>query len=210
MIRVLLADDHPIVRDGLKNLIAAVPGMSVAGEATNGHEVLAFLRKQPIELLLLDMSMPEPCGADLILRIRRHGFKVPILILSMHQDFAVVSRAIQAGADGYIGKESSPDELLLAIKKTAHGGKFIEAKMAEQFVFMPNETAETSPHLHLSNREFEIFRLLTEGQSVNQIAARLKISNKTVSTHKLHLLVKMQVGSTAELVKYALQHKLFE
>ncbi|QPK64253.1 response regulator transcription factor [Methylomonas sp. LL1] len=210
MIRVLLADDHPIVRKGLKNLITSVPDMTVVGEATCGYEVLDYLRNQAVELLLLDMSMPEPSGVDLIVRIRSHGFSLPILILSMHQDVAMVARAIKAGANGYIGKESAAEELLLAIRKTADGGRFINAQMAEQLIFAPTDIEENAQHKHLSNREFEIFRLLTDGQGVNQIAERLKISNKTVSTHKIHLMEKMQVSSTAELVKYALQHRLFE
>lgn len=210
MIRVLLADDHPIVRDGLKKVISMIPGMAVVGEATNGSEVLESLRSQTYELLLLDMSMPEPSGVELITRIRSHGYSVPILILSMLQEVSVVSRAIKAGANGYIGKDSAPDKLLIAIRKTSEGGKYIDAEMAEQLIFMPTECVDETRHKQLSNREFEIFRMLTEGQSVNQIAERLNISNKTVSTHKTHLMVKMQVNSTAELVKYAVQHRLFE
>lgn len=210
MIRVLLADDHPIVRDGLKKVISMIPGMAVVGEATNGIEVLECLRNQAFELLLLDMSMPEPSGVELIARIRSHGFNVPILILSMLQEVSVVSRAIKAGANGYIGKDSAPEKLLVAIRKTADGGKYIDAEMAEQLIFMSTDNVDSTRHKQLSNREFEIFRLLTEGQSVNQIAERLNISNKTVSTHKTHLMVKMQVNSTAELVKYAVQYRLFE
>lgn len=210
MIRVLLADDHPIVRDGLKKVISLLPDMAVMGEATNGSEVLEYLRNQTFELLLLDMSMPEPSGVELITRIRSHGFKLPILILSMLHEVSVVSRAIKAGANGYIGKESEPDKLLKAIRKTADGGKYIDAEMAEQLIFMSPDSLENTRHKQLSNREFEIFRLLTEGQGVNQIAERLKISNKTVSTHKSHLMEKMQANSTVELVKYAVQHRLFE
>ena len=210
MIRVLLADDHPIVRDGLKKVISMIPSMAVVGDATNGSEVLDCLRSLPVDLLLLDMSMPEPSGVELIARIRSHGFSVPILILSMLHEASVVSRAIKAGANGYIGKESEPDKLLKAIRKTADGGKYIDAEMAEQLIFMSPDVEEDERHEQLSNSEFEIFRLLTEGQSVNQVAERLSISNKTVSTHKTHLMEKMQANSTAELVKYAVRHRLFE
>ena len=210
MIRVFLADDHPIVRDGLKKVISTIPSMTVVGEATNGSEVLDWLRNHSADLLLLDLSMPEPSGVELINRIRSHGFTVPILILSMLHEVSMVSRAIKAGANGYIGKESGADKLLKAICKTAEGGKYVDAEMAEQLIFMSPDIVDKERHEQLSNREFEIFRLLTEGQSVNQVAERLRISNKTVSTHKTHLMEKMQAKSTAELVKYAMQHRLFE
>lgn len=210
MVRVLLADDHPIVRDGLKNIISRIPDMLVAAEAANGCEVLECLRNQAFNLLLLDMSMPEPSGVDLIARIRNRGYTLPILVLSMVHDASVVARAIKAGANGYIGKEADPEKLLQAIQKTAEGGKYIDAEMAEQLIFMNTGQSDEFRHRRLSNREFEIFRLLTEGKSVNQVAECLCISNKTVSTHKTHLLEKMQVNNTADLVKYALQHHLFE
>ncbi|MDD2761988.1 MAG: response regulator transcription factor, partial [Methylomonas sp.] len=169
-----------------------------------------ILQQQSFELLLLDMVMPGFSGLDLIGRIRNDGFTVPILVFSMHHDVSIVSRAIKVGANGYLGKGAATKELFAAMKKTAEGGRYIDAKMAELLVFMEEGINDDARHKHLSNREFEIFRLLTEGHSVNQIAERLKISNKTVSTHKVHLLEKMRVGNTADLIKYSLRHRLFE
>lgn len=210
MIRVLIADDHPVVRDGLKILISMIPGMIVVKEVSNGNEVLQYLHNETIELLLLDMHMPEPNGVELIDRIRHHGFTVPILVLSIQHESFIVHQAIRAGANGYISKASEIDELLNAIKKTANGGKYIDEKIAEQLIFTPTDNPREAIHQSLSNRELEIFKLLTEGLSVNKIANRLFISNKTVSTHKANLMQKMKVNSEAELVKYAIQHHLFE
>lgn len=208
MIRLLIADDHAIVRTGLKQIFALVPDFEVAGEAENGGEVLERLRQGGVDLLLLDLDMPGIQGADLIARVKTHWPTLPILVLSMHNEAHVAMRALKAGAAGYITKDCNLDVLLPAIRTVAANGKFIAPGMAEKMVFYEMPTPQGAPHLLLTEREAEIFRLLTEGISVNKIATRMAISNKTVSTHKARLMAKMDLASVADLMRYAMQHDL--
>lgn len=208
MIRLLIADDHAIVRGGLKQIFALVPDFEVVGEAVNGAEVLDCLRQQEFDLLLLDINMPGVSGADLIVRVKAQRAALPILVLSMHNETQVAVRVLKAGANGYITKDSEPDILLAAIRKVAAGGKYIVPELAEKMVFDVATPGEAPPHALLSNRELEVFRLLTTGKGVNDIAAELCISNKTVSTHKVHLMEKLNLSSMAELMRYAMQHGL--
>lgn len=208
MIRLLIAEDHAIVRGGLKQLFALTPDIEVAGEATNGGEVQDRLRGGIYDLLLLDMSMPGVSGIDLIARVRAHHELLPVLVLSMYNEHQVAARALKAGANGYITKDSDPEKLLAAIRRVASGGRYIDPDLAEQLVFDAVTPERRDPHCRLSDREFGIFRLLVAGRSVNEIAEQLAISNKTVSTHKTRLLEKMQLSSTADLVRYAVQHGL--
>lgn len=209
MIRILLADDHAIMREGLKQLFALVPDLQVVAEATHGGLVLDALRQGGIDLLLLDMTMPGICGEDLIIRIRSHHPHLSLLVLSMHNEPQIARRALRAGANGYVTKDRDPETLLAAIRKVAAGGRFIDPGLAEQMAF---ETSSAPPAAHdrLSDREFQIFRLLARGTSVNDIAAIFAISNKTVSTHKARLMEKMGFSTNAELVRYAVEQKLLE
>lgn len=208
MIRLLIADDHAIVRTGLKQIFALVPDFEVVGEAENGGEVLERLRQGGVDLLLLDLDMPGIQGADLIARVKTHWPTLPILVLSMHNEAHVAVRALKAGAAGYITKDCNLDILLPAIRTVAANGKFIAPGMAEKMVFYEIPSPQGAPHLLLTEREAEIFRLLTEGISVNKIATRIAISNKTVSTHKARLMDKMHLTSVADLMRYAMQHDL--
>ena len=208
MIRLVIADDHPIVRGGLKQLFTLVPDILVAGEASNGAEVLAWLRNEPIDLLLLDLNMPGPSGADLIARLKAHGANFPILILSMHNEPEVAARALKAGASGYITKDCESEILLAAIRKVSAGGRYIAPELAEQIAFDSTFVEPAPLHNLLSGRELQVFRLLTTGKSVNDIAELLVISNKTVSTHKVRLMEKLNLSSVADLTRYAMQHKL--
>lgn len=208
MIRLVIADDHAIVRGGLKQIFALVPDFEVVGEAVNGAEVLECLRHDPFDLLLLDMNMPGISGADLITRVKAHRADLPILVLSMHNEPQVAARALKAGANGYITKDCEPDILLTAIRKVAAKGKYIAPDLAEKMVFDATSTAQRPPHSLLSARELEVFRLLTTGKGVNEIATQLAISNKTVSTHKVRLMEKMQLSGMADLMRYAMQHDL--
>lgn len=208
MIRLLIADDHAIVRGGLKQIFALVPDFEVVGEAVNGAEVLERLRQLQFDLLLLDINMPGVSGPDLIARVKAQQASLPILILSMHNETQVAARVLKAGANGYITKDSEPDILVAAIRKVAAGGKYIVPELAEKMVFDVTSPGEQLPHMQLSNRELEVFRLLTTGKSVNDIAEALCISNKTVSTHKVHLMDKLKLSSMAELMRYAMQHDL--
>lgn len=208
MIRLLIADDHAIVRGGLKQIFALVPDFEVVGEAVNGAEVLERLRQLPFDLLLLDINMPGVSGPDLIARVKAQQADMPILILSMHNETQVATRVLKAGANGYITKDSEPDILVAAIRKVAAGGKYIVPELAEKMVFDGTSSGEQLPHMQLSNRELEVFRLLTTGKGVNDIAEALCISNKTVSTHKVHLMEKLKLSSMADLMRYAMQHDL--
>jgi DNA-binding NarL/FixJ family response regulator len=208
MIRLLIADDHAIVRSGLKQIFALSPDLTVTGEATNGAEVLELVRQDSFDLLLLDLNMEGISGADLIARVKTHRPDLPILVLSMHNEPQVAARMLKAGASGYITKDCEPEILLTAIRKVAGRGKYIEPALAAQMAFDANSSDQRPPHDLLSDRELEVLRLLLVGQSVNEIATQLVISNKTVSTHKARLMEKMQLGSMADLMRYAMQHDL--
>lgn len=210
MIRLLMADDHAIVRGGLKQLLALDDGVTVAGEATNGQQVLEMLRAASFDLLLLDMTMPGISGIELITRIRAHDAKLPILVLSMRNEAQVARSAIKAGANGYLTKDNEPEMLLAAIRRTAAGKRFIDPLLAEEIVFESGGEGMAPAHELLSPREFHILGLLVRGKTVNDIAHELAISNKTVSTHKARLMRKMSIRSNADLVKYGIEHGLTE
>ena len=209
MIRVVIADDHQILREGLKQLLLAAGDLDVVGEAGDGHEVLQRIRTLDFDVLLLDMSMPGKSGVELIRQVKAEKPKLRILVLSMHEEHQYAVRAIRAGASGYLTKESAAAQLVAAIRKVAAGGAFISAEVAERLALdaMPNH-AERPPHETLSDREYEVFRLLVSGLTVTQIATRLHLSAKTISTHKARLMEKLAVASNADLVHYAVRHRL--
>ncbi len=210
MIRLLLADDHAIVRSGLKQLFSLAPDLRVVAEAADGAAVLDALRAELPDLLLLDINMPGLSGPDLIARIKSHWPALPVLVLSMHNEAQVAARVLKAGASGYVTKDSEMEVLIGAIRRVAGGGKFIVPELAEKLVFDVSLSGAGAPHAALSDRELEVFNLLVAGKGVNEIADLLCISNKTVSTHKTRLMEKMNVTSTAELVRYALQNGLLD
>lgn len=210
-IRILLADDHALLREVLKLMIERVDDMRVEAEAANGEEAIQTLGKQAFDVLLLDLTMPGLCGHELVEKISRLDSAPPILVLSMHDNPAIVRRALAAGARGYLTKDNSPEILLAAIRKVAGGGRYIDPVLAQALVFDGEpEIAGKLPHASLSEREFEIFSLLARGRSVNEIADLLCISNKTVSTHKSRLMEKMAFNCNADLVRHALQHRLVD
>lgn len=208
MIRLVITEDHAIVRSGLKQLFALQPDIRVVGEAANGDELLELARNIEMDLLLLDVNLPGVSGMSLVSRVKAFNKDLPILILSMHNDLQVAMRALKAGANGYITKDSDPEMLMAAIRKVAAGGRYIEPTLAEQMVFDINSPEQRLPHEILSDREFEVFRLLVAGKSINEIAGRLSISNKTASTYKIRLMEKMQLSSTADLVRYAILYDI--
>jgi len=203
VIRVLLADDHEIVRDGLKRILGAAGDLQVAGEAANGDQALALVKANDYDVALLDMSMPGLAGIDLIKRVRIEKPKLRILVLSMHGEQQYATRALKAGASGYLTKDSAAGQLVGAIRKVAAGGVHVSEAAAAGLV-----SAERAPHQALSDREFEVLRLLAGGRSPTEIAGRLHLSVKTVSTHKTHIQQKLGLSGTADLVRYALEHKL--
>lgn len=211
MIKLLIADDHAIVREGLMQLFALFDDITVAAEASNGKQVLDALRDSEFDLVLLDMSMSGISGVDLIARIRAHHPLQPILILSMHSEPGVAARALKAGASGYLSKDSDSSTLIAAIRKVAAGGRFLDPAMGVQMAFEQGVHTEQAPaELQLTDREYHIMGMLVRGMGVNEIANELSLSNKTVSTHKMRLMKKMNIGSTADLVRYAISHGLVE
>lgn len=210
MIRVLVADDHKLVREGLKQILAAAEDLLVAGEAANGDEALALVRANDYDLALVDMSMPGVSGIELIRRLRLEKPALRILVLSMHGEQQYAARALKAGAAGYLTKDSASEQLVGAIRKVAAGGLYITAAAAESLVSETAAGGAAAPHASLSDREFEIFRLLAGGHGPTEIAERLHVSVKTVSTHKARILQKMNLDGTAALVRYALEHDLLD
>jgi DNA-binding NarL/FixJ family response regulator len=206
MIRVLLADDHEIVRDGLKRILGACGDLQVVGEAANGDEALALARTNDYDLALLDMSMPGLSGIDLVKRLKAERPKMKLLVLSMHGEPQYAARALKAGAAGYLTKDSAAEKLVGAIRKVAAGGLLVSEAAAAGL--LAASTGEGPPHSRLSDREFEVFKQLAGGASPTEIARRLHLSVKTVSTHKTRIQEKLGLASTAELVRYALENQL--
>ena len=206
--RVLLADDHAIIRDGLKQILADTEDLTVAGEAANGIELMQRVREAHWDILVLDISMPGRNGLELVRMIKDECPDLPILILSMHLEDQYAVRALKGGAQGYLTKESDAELLIMAIRKLAHGGVFISDKVAELMV-RGNRASETPhPHHLLSDREFQIFNLIVSGKGLTEIASGLSLSVKTISTHKTHILQKMGLTNGMELVRYAISHGL--
>ena len=210
MIRIVMADDHAIVREGLKRIVASAEDFEVVDEAGDGNEVMRIVRERDFDVLVLDLSMPGRSGMELIKLAKAEKPKLRILVLSMHQEQQYAVRAIKAGASGYLTKESAPAQLVQAIRKIASGGAYISAEVAEQLALGAMPGGSTAPHESLSGREFEVFRLLVAGVSVTDIANQLTLSVKTVSTHKANLMQKMGLANQSDLIRYALRHGLAE
>jgi len=210
MIRVLLADDHHVVRAGLRELLSGTGDITVAGEATNGHEVLERIRDADYDVAVLDMSMPGRSGIELIRLVKAERPKLRILMLSMHSEEQWAVRALRAGASGYLTKETAPDELIAAIRRIASGGAYVTPETAERLALDANRDSEAPPHTLLTDREFQVFRMIAGGASVSEVARELSLSIKTVSTHKTHIMEKMGLANAAELIRYALEHRLLD
>jgi DNA-binding NarL/FixJ family response regulator len=208
MIRIVIADDHTIVREGLKQVLSAASDLMIVGEAQNGQEVLQRVREEDFDVLLLDMSMPGKSGIELIKQVHAEKPRLRILILSMHEEHQYAVRAIRAGASGYLTKEGAAVQLTAALRKVAGGGAFITPEVAERLALDAMPHTDGPLHETLSDREFQVFRLLVNGRTVSDIAEQLHLSAKTVSTHKARLMEKLQVDSNAELIHYAVRHRL--
>ncbi len=208
MIRIVLADDHAIVREGLKRIVQSVPDFEVVGEAGDGSEVLRLVREAEFDLLVLDLSMPGRSGMELIKQVKSLKPRLRVLVLSMHQESQYAVRAIKVGASGYLTKESAPAQLEQALRKIAAGGAWVSADVAQQLALGAMPGSQAAPHEALSSREFEVFQMLAAGQSVTGIGARLSLSVKTVSTHKANLMHKLGLNNSSELVRYAIKHGL--
>jgi len=208
VIRVLVTEDHTIVREGIKQLIGLAKDLVVAGEASNGEQLMEKLRQTPCEVVLLDISMPGVNGLEAIPRIRALSNPPAILVLSMHDEAQMAARALKVGAAGYATKDSDPALLLTAIRRVAGGGRYIDPALADRMVFEVGLTDSRPSHTRLSEREFSVFERLVQGANVNEIAQQLAVSSKTVSTHKARLMQKLGAHSVADLVRYAMEHKL--
>ena len=209
-IEVLVADDHAIIRDGLKKILADTPDMAVTGEAANGNAALEKVRERDWGLVVLDMSMPGRSGLELIKLMKAERPRLPILVFSMHQEEQFAVRAIRAGASGYLSKEGDSDMLLPAMRRVAAGGAFVSDKVAQLLATDVSRTGDTPVHTLLSDREYGIFSRIVRGASLTEIAEELCLSIKTVSTHKSHILAKMNLAGQVDLVRYAIEHNLLD
>lgn len=210
MVRILVADDHAVVRHGLRQVLSLAPELSVVAEAKNAWETLERVREGGVDVILLDMSMPGLSGIDLIRRVKADAPRIPVLVLSMHADWQIAARAIKAGATGYLTKDSEPEMLIDAIRQVAKGGNFIDPALATRMVFNASSTEAESANVAMSNREYQVFLALVQGRSLIDIAEELHLSAKTVSTHKFRLMRKLGLTSVSELVRYAVRSGIID
>jgi two-component system, NarL family, invasion response regulator UvrY len=210
MLKILVVDDHPIVRQGIKQSIQETGDIAIAGEAGNGEEALQKLAGGNFDLVILDISMPGKSGIDVIKEIRFLRPGLPVLILSMHPEKQFITKSFEAGACGYLTKDSAPNELLEAIYKTSRGEKFISSDILSKMVSNFYGDGEKLPHKNLSPREFQIMEMLAGGKTVTEISKELVLSVKTVSTHRSNILRKMNLRRNSELTRYAIQNNLID
>lgn len=208
MIRILVADDHTVVREGIKQILAGREDMVVEDEAGSGQEVLSKVTKKTYDLILLDISMPGRSGLEILEEIKAMQPKLPVLILSMHPEEQYAVRTLRAGAAGYLTKASAPQELISAIQKVSRGGKYVTGSLAEKLAFELDTGAEKPCHEKLSNREYQVMLMLASGQSVSEVAEELCLSAKTISTYRTRILEKMNMKKNAELTLYAIRNNL--
>jgi DNA-binding NarL/FixJ family response regulator len=210
MIRILIADDHTIVRDGLKQILAATADIVVSGEASTGQDTLREVRAQKFDLILLDISLPGISGLDVLKQIRSLKPELPILILSMYPEEQYAVRTLRAGASGYLTKESASGELIRAIREVAQGKKYITMSLAEKIAVSWDTRTAKPLHETLSDREYQVLCLIASGRTVKEVSRLLSLSVKTVSTHRSRILKKMDMRNSAQLTHYAIKHNLIE
>lgn len=208
MIRILVADDHSVVREGIKQILAGLDDMTVEDEAESGQEVLLKMQSKDYDLVLLDISMPGKSGLEVLEEIKVMKPRVPVLILSMHPEEQYAVRMLRAGASGYLTKASAPQELISAIRKVSRGGKYVTVSLAEKLAFELDAGAEKPRHERLSNREYQVMLMLASGLSVSEVAEELCLSAKTISTYRTRILDKMDMKKNAELTLYAVKNNL--
>jgi two-component system invasion response regulator UvrY len=210
VIKVIIADDHAIVREGLRRILASDPDILVVGEAADAAELLGQMRRRPCDVVILDITMPGRSGLDLLRDLDQDRRLSRALVLSMHPEDQLAIRALKAGAAGYLNKACAPDELVRAIRRVYAGGKYVSPWLAEKLASELRTSSEAPLHAGLSDREFEVMRLLAMGSRVKEIAEQLSVSVKSISTYRARLLRKMQMRSNAQLVRYAIEHGLAE
>jgi len=210
MIRILIADDHTIVREGLKQILAETRDMVVADEASNGQEVFAKVSKNEYDVVLLDISMPGRSGLEVLKQLKGERPKLPVLILSMYSEEQYAMRALRAGASGYMTKESAPDELIEAIRKVSQGRKYVSPSLAEKLAVSLELGEEKPPHEMLSDREYQVMCMIASGKTIKEIAEELSLSVKTISTYRSRILEKLNFKTNAAITHYAVQNRLVE
>lgn len=208
MYNVLIVDDHAIVRHGLTQILARTCDMRVGGEASTGQQAIDMVKKDGWDVVVLDISLPGKTGIEVLKELRRIRSSLPILILSMHAEDQYAIRALKAGANGYLTKQAAPKELIKAIRKLVSGGRYVTESLAEKLAGEFQTDSSRLPHERLSDREYEVFKLIGSGKTVSQIADTLAISVQTVSTHRRRILDKMGMSTNAELTHYAILNKL--
>jgi two-component system, NarL family, invasion response regulator UvrY len=210
MIKVLIADDHAVVREGVKHIFSETPDIKVAGEAGNGQEVLESIGKQDYDLLLLDIAMPGRDGLEILKEIKTQKPKLPVLILSMFPEEQYALRALKSGASGYLTKDSIPNELVKAVRKVLRGGNYISSSFSEKLLTEITSDIQKPLHETLSDREYQIMRMIASGKTMNEIADELSLSSKTVYTYRARILEKMEMKNNMELTHYATKHGLID
>ncbi len=210
MAHILIADDHAVVRRGLRQLLEEIPGITHIGEAQDAKEVLAKAQAQPWDLIMLDLTLPDKNGIEVLKELKRAFPQTPVLVLSMLPEDQYGVGVLKAGAAGYLPKESAPEELITAVRKVLRGGKYISLNLAEHLAFDLGPGVEKPLHETLSDREYQVMHMLTSGKTNSEVADQLSISTKTVSTYRSRILVKMKLRTNAELMNYAFRHKLVQ
>ncbi len=208
MINVLIADDHAVVRKGIRQILSEESDINVLGEASNSDEVLAQLYDQKWDVIVLDITMPGKNGLDVLIEIKQKKPEIKVLILSMHPEEEIAMRALKTGASGYLNKDSVPGELIKAIRKIYSGSKYISSALAESIAFSVDKDSNLMPHELLSEREYQVMCLIASGNSLSQIGGELSLSVKTVSTYRTRILEKLNLKSNVEITHYAIRHKL--
>ena len=208
MLKILVVDDHPVVRRGLKQILTEEADIVVVGEAQNSSEVFDLVRTHDWDAVLLDITMPGRGGLDILKELKRKHPKLPVLILSMHPEDQYAVRALKEGAAGYMNKECAPDELIGAIRKIVRGGKYVSPTLAEKLAFMMD--SQTPLHDSLSTREFQVLLMFASGKTLSQIAEEMSLSIKTIATYRARILEKMKMKNNAELIRYAIKHNLVQ
>ena len=210
MIKIIIADDHPIVRAGMKQIISEASDLKVADEASDGHKLLSKTREENFDVVILDITMPHMDGLDVLKQLKIEKPKLPVIVLSMHPEDQYALRVLKAGASGYVTKASAPDELINAIRKVCRGGKYISPAIAEKLAFQLEANFTEMPHEALSDREYQVLCMLASGKTVTEMADELALSVKTISTYRARILEKMDMKNNAELIHYAIQNELVD
>ena len=207
-IRIFIVDDHSVVRQGLKHIVSQAQGLEVVGEAENGWDALEKIPGREIDVVLMDIEMPQKTGLEALIQLKSLAPKLPVIILSIFEEEQYGIRLLHSGAAGYLSKTCPPEQLIRAIRKVAEGGKYITPSLGEKLVMSMNNNAQKAVHENLSNREYQVFFMLASGKKVKDIAKELAISINTVNTHRSHILSKMNLENNSEIIRYALKNNL--